>query len=87
MFRVNFLFTVRSHLPPAYTAAHKRPQSFCQKCRWQVTAEHSYTLDAAKLRWADCTVQAWSGNPSQSKHRVATHHCPGIEWEPITAQA
>ena len=24
--------------------ARKRPWSFCQKCRWQVTAEHAYTL-------------------------------------------
>ena len=28
-----------------YTAvARKRPPSFCQKCRWQVTAKHAYTL-------------------------------------------
>ena len=25
-------------------AAGKRPWSFCQKCRWQVTAKHIYTL-------------------------------------------
>ena len=24
--------------------ARKRPGSFCQKCRWQVTAKHAYTL-------------------------------------------
>ena len=31
--------------PPSVTAvARKRPRSFCQKCRWQVTAKHSYTL-------------------------------------------
>ena len=24
--------------------AHKRPRSFCQRCRWQVTAKRSYTL-------------------------------------------
>ena len=24
--------------------AHKRSRSFCQKCRWQVTAKHTYTL-------------------------------------------
>ena len=23
---------------------HKRPWSFCQKCRWQITAKHAYTL-------------------------------------------
>ena len=26
----------------------KRPQSFCQKCRWQVAAKHAYTLDPIK---------------------------------------
>ena len=31
--------------PPRVTAvAHKRSRSFCQKCRWQVTAKHAYTL-------------------------------------------
>ena len=25
-------------------AARKRSRSFCQKCRWQVTAKHAYTL-------------------------------------------
>ena len=24
--------------------ARKRSRSFCQKCRWQVTAKHAYTL-------------------------------------------
>ena len=32
-------------VPPRVTAvARKRPWSFCQKCRWQVTAKHAYTL-------------------------------------------
>ena len=32
-------------IPPHVTAvAHKRSQSFCQKCRWQVSAKHAYTL-------------------------------------------
>ena len=35
----NFLFH------PCVTAvARKRSRSFCQKCRWQVTAKHAYTL-------------------------------------------
>ena len=30
---------------PSVTAvARKRSRSFCQKCRWQVTAKHAYTL-------------------------------------------
>ena len=45
--RVNFLcwllFQYPFH-PHVTTVACKRPQSFCQKCRWQVTAKHAYTL-------------------------------------------
>ena len=26
------------------TVARKKSRSFCQKCRWQVTAKHAYTL-------------------------------------------
>ena len=45
--RVNFLFWLLFRYPfhPCVTAvAHKRSRSFCQKCRWQVTAKHPYTL-------------------------------------------
>ena len=45
--RVNFLCWLLFQYPfhPHLTAvARKRPQSFCQKCRWQVTAKHAYTL-------------------------------------------
>ena len=31
----------------------KRPWSFCQKCRWQVTPKHAYSLDPSKSEWAD----------------------------------
>ena len=40
------------------TVAHKRPQSFCQKCKRQVTPKYAYTLDLTKLEWADYAVQA-----------------------------
>ena len=30
--------------PCVTTVARKRSRSFCQKCRWQVTAKHAYTL-------------------------------------------
>ena len=40
-------------------------QSFCQKCRWQVTLKHAYTLDPSKSKWADyAAVQAQCGNLS-----------------------
>ena len=45
--RVNFLcwllFWYLFH-PRVTAVAHKRPWSFCQKRRWQVTAKHAYTL-------------------------------------------
>ena len=45
--RVDFLCRLLFQYPlhPRVTAvARKRSQSFCQKCRWQVTAKHAYTL-------------------------------------------
>ena len=49
--------------PQVATVAHKRPWSLCQKCWWQVTPKHAYTLDPTKLQWADyAAVQALSGN-------------------------
>ena len=45
--RVNFLCWLLFWYPfhPCVTAvACKRSRSFCQKCRWQVTAKHAYTL-------------------------------------------
>ena len=45
--RVDFLcwllFQYLFH-PCVTTVARKRSRSFCQKCRWQVTAKHAYTL-------------------------------------------
>ena len=51
---------IRCPFHPCVTAvACKRPQSFCQKCRWQVTPKHAYTLDQTKSEWADyVTVKA-----------------------------
>ena len=45
--RVSFLCWLLFRYPfhPRVTAvARKTPRSFCQKCRWQVTAKHAYTL-------------------------------------------
>ena len=45
--RVNFLCSLLYRClfhPRVTTVACKRPRSFCQKCRWQVTAKHAYTL-------------------------------------------
>ena len=53
-------------IPPSVTAmARKRPLSFCQKCRRQVTPKHAYPLYLLKLEWADyAAVQAECGNLS-----------------------
>ena len=43
--QLSVLTLFRYPFHPRVTAvARKRPRSFCQKCRWQVTAKHTYTL-------------------------------------------
>ena len=55
--------------------ACKRPRSFWQKCRWQVTPKHAYTLDPSKSDWADnAAVQAECGNLSGNE---LTHNSSG----------
>ena len=60
------LTLIRCPFHPRVTAvARKRPRSFCQKCRWQVTPKHACTLNPTKSKWADyAAVQAQSGNLS-----------------------
>ena len=53
--RVDFLCWLLFRYPfhPCVTAvARKRSWSFCQKCRWQVTAKHAYTLHMW-FAWSD----------------------------------
>ena len=51
--------------PCVTTVARKRPRPCCQKCRWQVTSECTYTLDPVKFDWADfAAVQALCGSLS-----------------------
>ena len=58
-------FGIRSDHSRVTAVARKRPRSFCQKCRWQVTFKHAYTLDPSKSEWADyAAVQAECGNLS-----------------------
>ena len=45
------------------TVAHKRSPSFCQKCRWQVTAKHACT----SCMWLCMT---WHGAWLHSGHRT-----------------
>ena len=51
--------------------AHKRPRSFCQKCRWQVTPKHAYTLDPTKSEWLDYAASpgvVWEPIGERSSH-------------------
>ena len=64
--RVNFLcwLLFRHPFHPRVTAvARKRSRSSCQKCRWQVTAKHTYTL----CMWL-CTK--WHGAWLYGVHRT-----------------
>ena len=58
------LTLMRCPFHPRVTAvARKRPRAFCQKCRWQVTPKHAYTL-----------VPSRSGlTMPQSRHSVGTY--------------
>ena len=43
--RLSVLTLISVSVPPRVTTvARKKSRSFCQKCRWQVTAKHAYTL-------------------------------------------
>ena len=79
--RVNFCVLIPIWCPfhPRVTAvARKTPWSFCQKCRWQVTPKHIYTLDPSKLEWADyAAVQAECGNLSGNE---LTRKSSGNTW-------
>ena len=61
--RVNFLcwllFRYPFH-PRVPAVARKRPRSFCQKCRWQVTAKYTYTLPMwLWMKWQCKLVHGW----------------------------
>ena len=61
------LTLIRCPFHPHVTAvARKRPRSFCQKCRWQVTPkEEACNFEPTKSKWANCAaVQAECGNLS-----------------------
>ena len=72
--RVNFLCWLLFRYPfhPRITAvARKRSRSFCQKCRWQVTAKHAYTLCMwLCMKWHGCMVYTELA-PRRLQFRVA----------------
>ena len=60
--RVSFLCLTLTRCPfhPCVTAvARKRPRSFCQKSRWQVTDKRACTLDPTKSERADYVGIVW----------------------------
>ena len=66
--RVNYLCWLLFRYPfhPRITAvARKRSRSFCQKCRWQVTVKHAYTL----RMWL---CMKWHGAWLYGVHRTCT---------------
>ena len=73
------LTLIQSLFHPRVTAvACKRPQSFCLKCKRQVTPKHAYILDPLKSEWADyATVKAEWGNLSGNE---LTHNSSGNAW-------
>ena len=78
------LTLIRCPFHPCVTAAAcKRPQSFCQKCRWQITPKHAYTFDPTKLEWADyAAMQAWCGNISGNEltRTLSGNIRPQLSW-------
>ena len=62
-----------------YCSAQKRPQSFCQKCRRQVTDKHAYILDPTKLEWADYVVQHSMGTFREMGSHT-THQGTRPQW-------
>ena len=64
--RLSVLTPISVSVPPRVTAvARKRSRSFCQNCRWQVTAKHAYTL----RMWL---CMKWHGAWLYSVHRICT---------------
>ena len=63
-------FGIRSDHSRVTAVARKRPRSFCQKCRWQVTFKHAYTLGPAKSERTAYAVQAscWESIRKTSSH-------------------
>ena len=58
--------------PCVAAVARKRPWSFCQKCRWQVTPKHTETLDPVKAELADYAAKALVLKPIRKTSSHAT---------------
>ena len=81
--------------PRVTTVASKRPQLFCQKCRWQVTFTHTYTLDPMKsVGWLSCPGTVWELSRKRScmqliRKRLSTvisAHWALVDWSWLTVE-
>ena len=63
-------------------AARKRPRSFCQKCKWQVTPKRVRTLDPVKSQWADL-LSRHSGEPVTEENEL-TCNSTGNTWPQLS---
>ena len=74
------LITSISVLPHCYRSSASKSWSFCQRCKWQVTAKHASTLFMwLCMKWRDMvhgcmvyTVRAESAAVSRGSSRVTT---------------
>ena len=77
--RVNFLCWLLFRFHPRVTAvARKRFRSFCQKCKWQVTAKHACTLRMwLCIKWRDTVHSVHrTRRPRWQQFHVARRHQP-----------
>ena len=72
------LTPIRCPFHPGVTACvRKRPRSFGQKCRWQVTFRHAYTYDPTKSDWA---VWAHTQLVKERSSTVVSARWPAMDW-------
>ena len=83
--RVNFLCWLLFWYPfnPHVTAvACKRSLSFCQKCRWQVTAKHTYTLPMwLWMKWHCKQVYGWMVYTELALRWQQFHMAPAMQQQ------
>ena len=73
--------------PRVTTVTHKRSQSFCQKCRWQVTAKHTYTLPMwLWMKWHRNLVHGWMvyTEPAPKRQHFTWHQPCNIQNSAIS---
>ena len=78
--RVNFLCWPLFRYPfhPRVTAvARKRSRSFCQRCRWQVTAKHVYTY-VCGFAWSDMEHGCMVYTERAGMAAVGTNHVNAV---------